>query len=81
MMVVEKFPGANTLEVTEGVEAALDDAAPGLDGHPVDTDALPPGGLRRAGDRDNFVLRCSRIGLLLVAAARRLLLLQLALRR
>ena len=30
MLVVEKFPGANTLEVTEGVEEALDELRPGL---------------------------------------------------
>ena len=29
-LVVEKFPGANTIEVTEGVEAALDAMRPGL---------------------------------------------------
>jgi multidrug efflux pump subunit AcrB len=29
MLVVEKFPGANTREVTEGVEDALEDLAPG----------------------------------------------------
>ena len=36
-MVVEKFPGANTLEVTEGIEAALDTLQPGLQGISVDT--------------------------------------------
>ena len=29
LLVVEKFPGANTLEVTKGVEDALDKLAPG----------------------------------------------------
>ena len=37
MLVVEKFPGANTREVTEGVEDALEDLSPGLSG--VDADA------------------------------------------
>ena len=36
MMVVEKFPGANTLQVTRGVEAALAALAPGLHGVHVD---------------------------------------------
>src|SRR3712207_7010269 len=38
MLVVEKFPGANTLEVTRGVEQALDDLRPGLGGMDPDTD-------------------------------------------
>jgi CzcA family heavy metal efflux pump len=37
MMVVEKFPGANTLQVTRGVEAALATLAPGLRGVHVDS--------------------------------------------
>src|SRR6266568_403336 len=37
MMVVEKFPGANTLQVTRGVEAALAELAPGLRGIRVDS--------------------------------------------
>ena len=37
MMVVEKFPGANTLQVISGVEAALAALAPGLHGVQVDT--------------------------------------------
>jgi CzcA family heavy metal efflux pump len=37
MMVVEKFPGANTLQVTRGVEQALATLAPGLHGIQVDS--------------------------------------------
>ena len=37
MMVVEKFPGANTLQVTRGVEQALATMAPGLHGIHVDS--------------------------------------------
>ena len=36
MIVVEKFPGANTLQVTDGVLAALKQLAPGLKGINVD---------------------------------------------
>jgi CzcA family heavy metal efflux pump len=36
MLVVEKFPGANTLQVTNGVLAALKQMAPGLKGINVD---------------------------------------------
>src|ERR671912_584201 len=36
MLIVEKFPWANTLEVTRGVEAALDELRPGL--HTIEID-------------------------------------------
>ena len=42
IMVIEKFPGANTKEVTEGVEAALSTLSPGLEGIAVDTDLFRP---------------------------------------
>jgi Cu/Ag efflux pump CusA len=38
MLVVEKFPGANTRAVTEGVEHALDALRPGLSGVEIDLD-------------------------------------------
>lgn len=37
MLVVEKFPGANTLEVTTGIDRALAALAPGLPGIHIDT--------------------------------------------
>jgi CzcA family heavy metal efflux pump len=37
MLIVEKFPWANTLELTRGVEAALDELRPGLAGLQIDT--------------------------------------------
>jgi Cu/Ag efflux pump CusA len=42
MLVVEKLPGANTLDVTRGVEAALDDLRPGLAGMKTDTNVFRP---------------------------------------
>ena len=42
MLVVEKFPGANTLEVTEGVEDALEKLRPGLAGLQTDTSVFRP---------------------------------------
>src|SRR5918992_1192427 len=42
MLVIEKFPGANTVEVTKGVEAALDDLKPGLAGMKPDTSVFRP---------------------------------------
>jgi CzcA family heavy metal efflux pump len=42
LLVVEKFPGANTVEVTKGVEAALEDLKPGLGGMEPDTSIFRP---------------------------------------
>jgi Cu/Ag efflux pump CusA len=42
LLVVEKFPGYNTLEVTRGVEAALAELRPGLTGIDVDTAIYRP---------------------------------------
>jgi Cu/Ag efflux pump CusA len=42
LLVIEKTPGANTLDVTHGVEDALDDLRPGLSGVRVDTSAFRP---------------------------------------
>jgi CzcA family heavy metal efflux pump len=43
LLVIEKLPGANTLDVTRGVEAALDDLRPGLSGITIDTSLFRPG--------------------------------------
>lgn len=42
MLVVEKFPGANTVEVTRGVEAALAELSAGMKGIEVDTTIYRP---------------------------------------
>ena len=42
MLVVQKFRGANTLDVTRGVEAAMAELAPGLPGISVDTSIFRP---------------------------------------
>jgi CzcA family heavy metal efflux pump len=42
LLVIEKTPGANTLEVTSGVEDALDDLRPGLGGARVDSSMFRP---------------------------------------
>jgi CzcA family heavy metal efflux pump len=42
MLIVEKFPWANTLDVTRGVEAAMDDLEPGMAGIDVDTTIFRP---------------------------------------
>lgn len=42
LLVIEKFPGANTLEVTRGVEEALTALQPGLQGMEIDTTMFRP---------------------------------------
>ncbi|HEV8555786.1 MAG TPA: efflux RND transporter permease subunit [Actinophytocola sp.] len=42
MMIIEKLPWANTLDVTHGVEEALKEFAPGLQGIKVDTEIFRP---------------------------------------
>jgi CzcA family heavy metal efflux pump len=42
LLVIEKFPDTNTLEVTRGVEEALDAMAPGLSGIEIDTTVFRP---------------------------------------
>ncbi|MGZ8904824.1 MAG: efflux RND transporter permease subunit [Nitrospira sp.] len=42
LLVVEKFPGANTLEVTRGVEEALNTLRPGLTGVKIDSNIFRP---------------------------------------
>jgi CzcA family heavy metal efflux pump len=42
LLVVEKFPGANTLQVTSGVEEAMSELGPGLPGITVDTGIFRP---------------------------------------
>jgi CzcA family heavy metal efflux pump len=42
MLIVEKFPWANTLDVTRGVEQAIDELRPGLSGYEFDTTIFRP---------------------------------------
>ncbi|RPI99858.1 MAG: efflux RND transporter permease subunit, partial [Chloroflexi bacterium] len=42
LLVIEKIPETNVLEVTEGVEKALDDMRPGLAGIEIDTTVFRP---------------------------------------
>jgi CzcA family heavy metal efflux pump len=42
MLIVEKLPWANTLEVTRGVEQAIDELRPGLPGIAIDTTIFRP---------------------------------------
>ncbi len=49
LLVVEKFPGVNTLDVTQGVEDALAALAPGLAGVDIDTTIFRPATFIRTG--------------------------------
>jgi CzcA family heavy metal efflux pump len=42
MLIVQKFPNSNTLEVTRGVEEAIDEMRPGLPGLEIDTTIFRP---------------------------------------
>lgn len=42
LLIVEKFPWGNTLEVTKGVESAIDQMRPGLPGIDIDTTIFRP---------------------------------------
>jgi CzcA family heavy metal efflux pump len=42
LLIVQKFRGANTMEVTEGVEDAVDEMRPGLPGLEIDTTIFRP---------------------------------------
>ena len=75
IMVVEKFPGANTVEVTEGIEAALDTLQPGLTGVSVDTNLFRPATYVEQA-RDNYAVTLG-LGLLLALMLVSLLLLDL----
>jgi Cu/Ag efflux pump CusA len=67
LLVVEKFPGANTVEVTEGVEAALEDLKPGLGGMEPDTSIFRPATFIETAI-DNLTLALIIAGALLAAA-------------
>src|SRR5579875_362280 len=67
LLVIEKAPGANTLEVTQGIEAKLDELRPGLSGIQVDTSIFRPASFveMAVGNLTNALF----IGFLLVALA------------
>jgi CzcA family heavy metal efflux pump len=64
LLIVEKFPSANTLEVTRGVEDAIEKLKPGLQGIEIDTTIFRPASfIETAIDNLTFALL---IGCLLV---------------
>jgi CzcA family heavy metal efflux pump len=71
MLIVEKLPTANTLEVTRGVEEALDAMRPGLDGLEMDTSIFRPASFIHKAIHD--VGKTMAIGFLLMLLALALL--------
>ena len=70
LLVVEKFPGANTLEVTKGVEDALEELRPGLTGIRTDTSVFRPATLiEDAIDNLTLTLVIASVLLVLIFAA------------
>ncbi|MCC9078964.1 efflux RND transporter permease subunit [Litorilinea aerophila] len=65
LLVIEKFPGANTLEVTRGVEEALAAMRPGLTGIEIDTTIFRPATYLEQAARNVSVLLL--IGIVLLA--------------
>ncbi len=61
-LVVEKFPWANTTDVTEEVEAALAAAPSGPDGPGDGLHVVPAGDLPRARGRQPLVRAAHRVG-------------------
>lgn len=64
LLVVEKFPGANTSVVTKGIEDALDNLRPGLAGMQTDTSVFRPATFLQAA-MDNLWLAIAIAGALL----------------
>jgi CzcA family heavy metal efflux pump len=70
LLIVEKFPSANTLEVTRGVEEALAALGPGLEGIRVDSTIFRPATfIEMALDnvRTALLIGCALVVLVLVA--------------
>ena len=71
-LVVEKFPGASTVEVTEGVEDALETLRPGLTGLSTDTSVFRPASyIESALDNLGVTLAIGALLMLLVLLALR----------
>ena len=65
-LVIEKFPGANTLEVTRGIEAAMREMAPGLKGIAVAPNVYRPATFIQTALHNAGVVGLISLALLLV---------------
>jgi CzcA family heavy metal efflux pump len=70
LLVIEKFPGADTVAVTKGVEQALDDLKPGLGGMSPDTSVFRPATfIQSAIDNLTLALAIAGVFVALIIAA------------
>jgi Cu/Ag efflux pump CusA len=69
MLVVEKLPTANTLDVTDGVQEALDALKPGLAGITINGSVFRPAGFIHSAIHDLGATLLIGFGLLIVALA------------
>ena len=60
LLIVEKFPWANTVEVTKGVEAAIDEMRPGLPDIDIDTTIFRPATFVETVDRQSHDVAAHR---------------------
>jgi CzcA family heavy metal efflux pump len=70
LLVVEKFPGANTLDVTRDVDEALDELRPGLSGMTIDSSVFRPADfIEEATDNLTLavIIGCALLALVLFA--------------
>ncbi|HEY6073210.1 MAG TPA: efflux RND transporter permease subunit, partial [Anaerolineales bacterium] len=65
LLVIQKFPGANTLNVTQGVESALEELQPGMTGLEMDSSIFRPADFIQAAVQNLGLAML--IGLLLIA--------------
>ena len=69
LLVVEKFPGTNTLDVTDDVEDALNELLPGLPGMSIDTKVYRPADFIEVAMRNLNLTVLIGLGLLLLMLA------------
>ncbi|MEA2429648.1 MAG: hypothetical protein QOI19_121, partial [Thermoleophilaceae bacterium] len=70
MLVIEKFPNASTVQVTNEVQRALDDLRPGLGGVKLDTSVFRPASYIHSAEHNLTILAIlSGVLMILVAAA------------
>ena len=67
-LVVDKFPGANAIEVTKGIETALAEMAPGLHGITIDPNVYRPATYLETALRNVGIVALFALALLLLAA-------------